>query len=285
MSWRTVFADDLLQIRRSRLGWGVGIAVFALTGGVGLILGLQEISRPPDVDPPMFDGVMLGVGAMLAFVLPFIAMLASYSAVIIERESGSIRFLLGLPNSRLDAYVGKYLSRGAVFALATVVGFAVLGVGAFGLLREPTVSGYLLLLGATLLYGLVFLGIGLAASSVLDSETAVTAGIISVYVVFRGGWMILQYGALRLTQPRGEALQQPYPEWYYFFGRANPMNAYAKLVDTLFNEGNPIPLITAPRPSVNTVATGDAYAVGALVVWAVVVPVLGYLRFRSKDVL
>lgn len=285
MTWRTVFADDLLEVRRSRLGWGVAAAFFVLTGGIGVLLALQAIGRPPEIDPPRFDGVMLAVGGMLAFLLPFVAMMASYSAIIKERESGSVRFLLGLPNSRLDAYAGKYLSRSAVYLLSVVVGFGVLGVAGFAILREPAAETYLLFLGATMLYGLVFVGFGLVASAVLDSETAVTAGIIGVYVVFRGGWMTLQWGALRLTQPRGEVFQQPYPDWYFWIGRANPMNAYAKLVDSLFNEGNPIPLITTPHPATNTVATGETFAVAVLLAWAVAVPVLGFLRFRGKDVL
>lgn len=285
MSWETVLRDDLLGMRRSRLGWGVGAAVFVFTGAVGVLLVLQSVAQPPEAEAPMFDPVMLADGAVLALVVPFVAMLGSYSAIVHERERGSVRFLLGLPNSRLDAYAGKYLSRTVVYVLATVVGFAVLGALAAVLLREPAPVEFLLFVGLTLLYGLVFVGFGLAASAVLDTETSVTAGIISVYVVFRGGWMLLQWGALRLTQPRTEAFRQPYPDWYFFLGRANPMNAYAKLVDTLFNEGRPIPLITGPEPSVNTVATGEGYAVAVLVVWAVVVPVLGYLRFRNRDVL
>lgn len=295
MSWRTVFADDLLEVRRSRLGWGVAGVVFALTGGIGVLLVLQEISRQPQVQAPAFEGVSLAVGAVLAFVLPFVAMLASYSTIIAERESGSIRFLLGFPNSRLDAYAGKYLSRGLVYVLSTVAGFAVLGVVGVAVLREPAIGEFLLFLGVTLVYGLVFVGFGLAASAVLESETSVTAGIISVYVAFRGGWMVLQWGALRLTQPREEAFVQPHPEWYYVLGRANPMNAYAKLVDSLFNEGATIPLITGPAPSadtapaqatvVDTFATGEAYAVAALLAWLVVVPVFGFLRFRNKDLL
>ncbi|MFC7194722.1 hypothetical protein ACFQL4_08755 [Halosimplex aquaticum] len=39
---------------------------------------------------------------------------------------------------------------------------------------------------ATLAFGIVFVGIGLAASAVLDSETQATTGIISAYVLFRG---------------------------------------------------------------------------------------------------
>lgn len=62
-------------------------------------------------DPPLFDAILLLIGSVLSISLPFIAMLASYGGIVLERETGSVRFLLGLPNSRLDAYLGEYLSR------------------------------------------------------------------------------------------------------------------------------------------------------------------------------
>lgn len=196
-----------------------------------------------------------------------------------------MRFLLGLPNSRLDAYAGKYCSRGAVFVGSLLFGLAVFGVVAGALLQEPSPAGFLLFVGATVVYGLVFLGVGLALSALLDSETSVTAGIISAYVLFRGGWMVLQWLGLRVTRGPGETAARPFPEWYYFLGRANPMNADAKLLDTLFNEGPQFPLLTTPLPEADSVATGDADAVAALLAWLVVVPVVGYLGFKNKDVL
>jgi len=284
MSWQTVFRDDLVGMRRSRLGWGVAAVVFVFTGGIGVLVALMELGDPTG-NSQDFESVLFAVGVLLSFLVPFVGMLASYSAIVSERQSGSVRFLLGLPNSRLDAYAGKYASRAAVFVLPTAVGLGTLCFLGLLVLEEPALGDFVMFLGVTVLYGLTFVGIGLALSSVLDSETGVTAGLVSVYVVFRGGWMLLQWGLLRVTQPEGQRFRPPNPDWYYVLGRANPMNAYVKLVDSLFNEGNPVPLISSPAPGTETVATGNAFALAVLVVWAAVVPVLGYLRFRDMDVL
>ena len=122
---------------------------------------------------------MLLVGSLLSLILPFIAMLGSYGAIIQERETGSIRFLLGLPNSRLEAYVGKYLSRSVLLVASTLVGFVVVAAVGFGILREPDALAFVVFVLLTLGFGVVFVGIGIAASAVFDSETQVTTAIIS----------------------------------------------------------------------------------------------------------
>lgn len=44
----------------------------------------------------------------------------TYGAILHERNSGSIRFLLGLPNSRRDIVVGKFLGRSGTVAVPLV---------------------------------------------------------------------------------------------------------------------------------------------------------------------
>ncbi|QLH82746.1 ABC transporter permease [Halosimplex pelagicum] len=285
MSWRTVMSDDLLGVRRSRLGQGVAATMFAFTAGIAILVALAHVSSPGG-QAPTFDTVMLLVGSLLSVILPFIAMLGSYGAIIQERESGSVRFLLGLPNSRFDAYLGKYCSRSLLLSAATAVGLLVVGAVGFGILREPDAVAFLLFVVATLAFGLLFVGVGLALSAVLDSETQVTTGIISTYVLFRGLWPVMQWGGLYLTRPDGELGIRPYPEWYFYLGRLDPLNAYVKLVNVLFNGDQFHPLITNPQAAeVDYLAVSEWYAVAALAVWLVVVPVVGYLLFVNKDVL
>ncbi|PSQ33120.1 hypothetical protein BRD11_05710 [Halobacteriales archaeon SW_12_69_24] len=145
MSLRTVVEDDLLRLRRSPLGWGVALTVMAVTAGIGMIVLLFEIIDVSG-DPASFDNIMMTVGVLLSFLLPFLAMLGSYSAIVHERDSGSIRFLLGLPNSRLDAYAGKYVSRTVLLSGSILAGFVVLGAIGFAILTEPDASGWLLFL-------------------------------------------------------------------------------------------------------------------------------------------
>ncbi|QLH77937.1 ABC transporter permease subunit [Halosimplex rubrum] len=285
MTWRTVMNDDLLGVRRSRLGQGVAATMFAFTAGIAILVALAHVSSPGG-QAPTFDTIMLLVGSILSVILPFIAMLGSYGAIIQERESGSVRFLLGLPNSRFDAYLGKYLSRSVLLSAATALGLLVVGAVGFGVLREPDAVAFLLFVVATLAFGLLFVGVGLALSAVLDSETQVTTGIISTYVLFRGLWPVMQWGGLYLTRPDGELGLRPYPEWYFYLGRLDPLNAYVKVVNVLFNENLFHPLITNPQGAeVDYLAVSEWYAVAALAVWLVVVPVVGYLLFVNKDVL
>ncbi|MFB6087426.1 MAG: ABC transporter permease [Haloarculaceae archaeon] len=286
MTWQTVFRWDMQSVRRSRLGQGVAATLVTLTGGVALLVALAVFSSPPEVEPPEFDQIMLVIGYVASFILPFVAMLASYSTIIHERERGSVRFLLGLPNSRTEAYVGKYLSRSVLLVVPLVVGLLVAGAIGFGLLQNPDGAALAQAVLVTVVYGLIFLGFGLTISAVFDTETRVTSALIGVYVLFRAGWMIAQWGALRILLPRGERFARPHPEWYYWLGRVNPMNAYNKLIHGLL--GNPdtgSPLLTTPAREVSTVATSDAFAAVVLVVWVVVAPLLGYLRFRNRDIL
>jgi len=285
MTWQTVLNDDLLGVRRSRLGQGVAATMFVFTAGIAILVALAHYSTPGGEAPP-FDTIMLLIGSLLSLILPFIAMLGSYGAIIQERESGSVRFLLGLPNSRFEAYLGKYLSRSVLLTVATAVGFVVVAAVGFGVLREPDVVNFLLFVLLTLGFGVLFVGFGLALSAALDSETQVTTGIISTYVLFRGVWPVLQWGGLWLTRSEGEQSVRPYPEWYFYLGRLDPMNAYVKLVNVLFNDDQFHPLITNPQAAeVDYLAVGEWYSLATLVVWLVVVPIVGYLVFDRKDVL
>jgi len=284
MSWRHVVDGDIQTVRRSRLGQGVAATVFLLTAGIAVLVMLGTFASPPEVEPPQFDQIMRVIGYVVSFILPFVAMLASYNAIIHERETGSIRFLLGLPNSRTDAYAGKYVSRATLLVVPLVGGFLIAGAIGVGVLEEPDIATLLLLTGASILYGLIFLGFGLTVSGTLDTETRVTTAMISVYVLFRAGWMVIQWGLLRLTQPRGERFVQPHPDWYYWVGRSNPINAFNKVVETVFPVEGSI-LLTTPALGTGTIATSEWFAAAVLVPWVVIAPLLGYFRFRNRDVL
>jgi ABC-2 type transport system permease protein len=216
-------------------------------------------------------------------------MLGSFSAIVHERESGSIRFLLGLPNSRLDAYAGKYLSRTVLLSASVLAGFAVLGAIGFGILQEPDAVALLGFLLATVAFALVFVGFGVAISGTTNSLIGATAGVVGTYVVFRAGWMILQYAALYVARGGENVSVRPLPDWYYFLGRLNPINAFVTVLVDVFDRGPRTlarqVLITQPSPEVNTVATDSAFAVFALSGWLVVIPVVGYLVFRRRDLL
>lgn len=279
MTWRDVARRDLLSEWRSRLVPAVFLALLAFSAGtLAVLLALDSEFTPP----PAQSQAVLVVGSVLSLFVPLLALVATYAALVGERTSGSVRFLLGLPNSRLDAFAGKYASRGGLVLASLVVGF---GLGAVPLLagfREVAPGEFALVGLATLVYALVFVGLGLAVSALFSTDTRAVAGAIGVFLLFRVGWPGMQALALRQFTPRDEYVR---PAWYFLLGRVNPINAYVATTVPFVHE-DPLfhPLLTT-TDGVETVYRSPAFAAAVLLAWAVVAPVLGYLRFRGIDLL
>jgi ABC-type transport system involved in multi-copper enzyme maturation, permease component len=233
---------------------------------------------------------VVSVGSALSFLLPLVALVGSYAALVGERETGSVRFLLGLPNSRVDAYAGKYLSRSAVVLVPLAVGLALTAVVVGLTFANGSVLGILGLTAVSIPYALLFVGIGLSASAYADTSNRSVAVVIAAFVVFRVGWPAIQLLGL-------QGMEEPYPrpEWFFWVGRLNPINAYVKLT-TLFAEfeyGHP--LVSTPggrfgplpagETAVNTIATSHWFAAVVLLAWTLLAPIAGLLYFRDRDIL
>ncbi|MDZ7850465.1 MAG: ABC transporter permease subunit [Halodesulfurarchaeum sp.] len=88
-----------------------------------------------DGDPVSAIGAASQFAAML---VPIMALIAGYLAIAGERESGSLKILLGLPPSRGEVLAGKFLGRAAVVGIGVAAGFAISGVvtaALYGVLR------------------------------------------------------------------------------------------------------------------------------------------------------
>lgn len=277
MTYRDVVRRDLVSTYRARTVPAVAALLLATT--LVVVLGLLWAAEPGY--PPTMEVAVLTVGTAVAVLVPLVALVATYGALVGERASGSVRFLVGLPNSRLDAYLGKYCARAAVvvgpLATGLVVSAVVVGVA----FQDGSTLAFLVLAGASCLYALAFVGLGLAISAVSSTTNRAVAGAVGVYVALRGGWPALQAGLLRLT---GAEPYPPFPEWHYWLGRVNPMNAYVELT-TLSAEFRWGHLLLAQERGVSTVAVTPEFALVVLLVWAVVPPALGYRHFRDADLL
>jgi ABC-2 type transport system permease protein len=255
----------------------VTVLVFTVLA-VGLTFAVAD--PRPDFGPLPMQFAILSVGSALSFLLPLVGLIGSYAALVGERETGSVRFLLGLPNSRADAYVGKFLSRATVVLVPLVVGLALTGIVVALTFQDGSFLGMLGLTLVSVPYALVFVGIGLSASAYADNSNRAVAVAIAVFVTFRVGWPALRWLGLQ-NQPD----QQPLPEWFFWMGRINPINAYVKLT-TLFAEfeyGHP--LIVMPEETVNTIATSHEFAAVVLLVWMAIAPVTGLFYFRKRDII
>lgn len=210
----------------------------------------------PD-DPAKVADLYLPVASVVAVV----GTLLGYNAIVDERASGSLKYLLGAPHTRRDIVVGKFLGRAAVVVATVLVGFAVV-VAHFAVLAEsPSFTAYARLSGKIVVLGVVFVAIAIAFSAALRSTTVATWGAIGLAVLFAFGWdsVILMIKAFLF--PPGSTP----PNWFSLFTRLDPKYAF-------MNVSGPAPFYLEPW-----------FAIVILGGWIVVPLGLGYLRFERGD--
>jgi ABC-2 type transport system permease protein len=220
-----------------------------------------------------------------SFLVPIIALLISYGAVAGERESGSLKFLLGLPHTRRDVVFGKVLGRTAVVTVSILVGF---GAGFFALfVFAGSISPveYFVFTLLTVLFGFVYVCIGVGISSMMRSTTraAVTAfGLLGLF------WLLWTFiGQLALYASTGSVFSESFPGWYVAFTSLPPGAAYGSAIGAALGEPavttgggfvaqgtfeGSLPLIAEPW-----------FGFGLLFIWAAVPLVAGLLRFERVD--
>jgi ABC-2 type transport system permease protein len=150
-------------------GFGAEVQEARLRSAPGEVL----VRRPGQVDlqPRVFYNPDLKsrwfyVPAVLAMVLMVMTMLLSAMGVVREKEVGTMEQLIVTPIRPWQLLVGKL----APFALIGVVQvFLITGVAVFGF-RVPFRGSFPLLLGLTLLFLLVTLGIGLLVSTLVRNQ-------------------------------------------------------------------------------------------------------------------
>lgn len=261
--------DDAI---RSRMLWGIVVVIAAMTSlsaGVSLLV--------PNVEA---DAVMALGGAtqFAGLLVPIMALIAAYLAVAGERESGSLKVLLGLPPSRGEVLVGKFLGRSGVVVIGLSLGFAVSGVVTVTLYGALPVVAFLGVTALTALLGMTFAGIAVGISAFTATRARAMTIAVAAYLGLTVLWDLLPTGAHLLVA--GAMPGETVPAWYLLVQSLSPTGAYNALARTvLLGSGGLEAAIGGPVPAYLT----PAVFLAILLAWTVVPLTLGYLRFSRAD--
>lgn len=136
----------------------------ARRGGVSIVAPLEVRTRVW-YNPDMVSVVFM-VPALIGIILQMQATLLTSSAIVRERERGTIEQLIVTPIRSLELIVGKILPY-AFIAMLILIMVLLVGVFWFGV---PVQGSVLLLLGISSLFLLSSLGIGLLISTVAQTQ-------------------------------------------------------------------------------------------------------------------
>ncbi|MCL7419024.1 MAG: ABC transporter permease, partial [Halalkalicoccus sp.] len=212
------------------------------------------------------------------FFVPLIGLGLGYNAIGGERERGSLKFLLGLPHTRGDVVAGKFLGRTAVITVAILVGYAtaagvsILTTDSF----SPDIFALYTLL--TLLYGAVYVAVGIGASAFMKSRKTAFGVAIGLYMLFLLFWDVFLV-LLQFVSVGQELPESGLPEWIQFVGLLNPATASGYAARALIPEFHALTLF----PESDALYLQNWVGLVVLVLWVVVPLGVGYVRFERMD--
>jgi Cu-processing system permease protein len=137
--------------------------------------------------------------SLVIYLIPLIALLLGFDAVVGERERGSLDLLLALPVTRLELLLGKYLGLAAALTVSTLAGFALVAVvlhhhyGWAGLLPY---AGFMF---SSVLLGLAFLSLAVMLSVLARERTQASGMAIALWFFFVLVFDLLLLGAMVAT--------------------------------------------------------------------------------------
>ncbi len=163
------------------------LAATLLMAALALSLVLLGSAPAGTVSTPALTVTVVSLSSLSIFLVPLIALLVSYDAIVGESERGTLLLLLSYPIARWQMIVGKFIGHTGILAIATIIGY-----GAAGLLVLATTSGndaaswlaFLSLLGSSILLGAVFIGLGYLISGLARERGAAAGLAVGVWVVF-----------------------------------------------------------------------------------------------------
>ena len=178
----TIAAQEVRAGLRNR--WVLAITV--LLAALALSLALLGSAPVGVVKADPLAVVVVSLASLTIFLIPLIALLLSFDAIVGEHERGTLLLLLSYPLSRWQVVVGKVLGQVAILAVATVLGYGAAGVALWlkGGVGIDAWLAYGAMMATSVMLGASFVAIGCLAST-LVRERATAAGLaVGVWLLF-----------------------------------------------------------------------------------------------------
>ncbi len=282
MSFSTVLRDDFKNTRRSNIVLAV---IGILTAFVALIV-YSVADFHADAFRSLFD-----VSFFFFLVFPLILIPLTYLSVAGDRERGSIKHALGLPNTRAEYVLGKFTSRAAVAIAAVLVSTAVaflLGLALYENAIDPLRFVTFGLI--TTLFVTSLTAIFVACSTVTESRSRAMFGVITAYFLLGPFWFgflpIVNLTAVieTVADTLGASLSDTTLNYIRF---SSPTTAYLAGLEPVYS--GVIDPETYPRIAQNYAGDGDElYAKPwfnylVMTAWGTIALGLSYARFRVAE--
>lgn len=174
---------------------------------------------------------VVSLASLSVYLLPLIALMLSFDALVGEFERGTMLLLLTYPVSRWQVVMGKFFGHLLILAAAIVLGYG--GAALVSIFTTDTDTtgweAYLTMMGSSLLLGAVFIALGYLVSVLVRERSTASGAAVVLWLLFVVLYDLALLGVLLADQE-----QQIGQTLFSFLMLASPTDTYRILNLTAF---------------------------------------------------
>ncbi|HYM98615.1 MAG TPA: ABC transporter permease subunit [Aestuariivirgaceae bacterium] len=183
---------------RIRNRWVLAVAaVFTI---FALVIAYLGAAQQGAVGFRGIDVTIAGLVSLVIYLVPLIALILGYDAIVGERDRGSLELLLSMPITHLELLLGKFFGLAMALTFSTLAGFGLAGIilsYEIGLTALYHYAGFLV---SALLLGWAFLSIAVMVSVVARDRIRASGIAIGLWFFYVLVYDLLLLGLLVVTE-------------------------------------------------------------------------------------
>lgn len=177
---RTIAAKEFRDRIRNR--WVIAVAViFTL---FALAITYFGAAQQGEVGFRNIEFTIASLVSLVIYLIPLIALILGYDAIVGERERGSLDLLLSMPITQLELLLGKFAGLALALTSSTLVGFGLVGLLLASQTDSASLYHYVGFMLSAILLGMVFLSLAVMVSVIARDRARASGAAIAVWFLF-----------------------------------------------------------------------------------------------------
>jgi len=177
-------------------------AAIIVLGILALVLSVLGSAPTGSIRASELDVSVISLASLSVYLIPLIALMLSFDAMVGEFERGTMMLLLTYPVTRWQVIMGKFLGHVLILFIAILVGYGG-AVVAMTLVTGSSAEGwqaYVVMMASSMLLGAIFIALGYLVSVLVKERATAVGAAIGLWLVFVVLYDLLLFGALTLDK-------------------------------------------------------------------------------------
>lgn len=177
-------------------------AAIIVLGILALVLSVLGSAPTGSIRASELDISVISLASLSVYLIPLIALMLSFDAMVGEFERGTMMLLLTYPVTRWQVIMGKFLGHVLILFIAILVGYggAVIAMILFTGSGTDGWQAYVVMMASSMLLGAVFIALGYLVSVLVKERATAVGAAIGLWLVFVVLYDLLLFGALTLDK-------------------------------------------------------------------------------------